>query len=121
MTLSDQTGGRTAAGRVVNGRATASFAVWLAGQRVPLHRRTYVYQEVQRFLVWRDTWFAHEETQYRSAVWCYLLRRQRAGEGESELRKVWGALELFLSYLERMEQRGVERNVPGGSHGQRGG
>lgn len=103
VTLSDQTRDRVPVDGVAT-RVPASFVVWLAGQRVPSHRRAYVHHEVQRFLTWRDTQFAHDQTQYRPAAWCYLLRRQRAGEGEAELRKTWGALELFLNFLERMER-----------------
>lgn len=88
------------AGSGASGVGMAGFVSWLAGQRVPLQQRTRVYREVEAFLAWQHTEFPGVVEQPRPAVWCYLLRRQRDGASEAAVLKVWGALELLLTYLE---------------------
>jgi hypothetical protein len=78
----------------------AGFIVWLAGRRVPALRRQGVHREVERFLAWQHAEFGAETAELRPAVWCYLLRLQRAGEGEPAVLRAWGALELLLDYAE---------------------
>ncbi len=92
--------GSPPAGAALSGTGMAGFVVWLAGQRVPLPQRTRVYREVESFLAWQHTEFPDVVQEPRPAVWCYLLRRQHDGDSEAEVLKVWGALELLLTYLE---------------------
>ncbi|MDQ2706615.1 MAG: hypothetical protein M3Z25_02800 [Actinomycetota bacterium] len=105
MMLSDQTLADRGCEQTTVSAMMAGFVVWLAGQRVPLPQRSRVYQEVERFLAWQHTQFPYDQFPYdvsaqRRAVWCYLLRRQRDGDSEAEVLKVWGALELLLTYVE---------------------
>lgn len=92
--------GSSLAGADTAGTEMAGFVVWLAGQRVPLPQRSRVYREVEAFLAWQHTEFPDVVQEPRPAVWCYLLRRQHDGDSEAEVLKVWGALELLLTYLE---------------------
>lgn len=111
MILSERTlTDRTPADRALGGAARqqqvasaemAGFVVWLAGQRVPLPQRTRVYREVEAFLAWQHTEFPDGVPAQRPAVWCYLLHRQQEGDSEAEVLKVWGALELLLTFVER--------------------
>ena len=94
-TLLDRPTGQSAVSEVM-----AGFVVWLAGQRVPLPQRHRVHLEVERFLAWQHAELPGGISVQRPAVWCYLLRRQHDGESEAEVLKVWGALELLLSYVE---------------------
>lgn len=81
------------------------FGAWLAGRLVPLAQRRCVYGEVEEFLAWQETEFPYDAAMQRPAVWCYLLKRQREGCDDSEALRLWGALELFLSYV---ESQGIE-------------
>lgn len=81
--------------------ALAGFGAWLAGRLVPLTQRRHVHEEVERFLSWQRTEFPYDPAMQRPAVWCYLLKRQREGCDDAEALRLWGALELFLSYVDR--------------------
>jgi len=94
-TLADRRSGETAVSALM-----AGFVVWLAGQRVPLPQRRRVHAEVERFLAWQHAELPGGVSVRRPSVWCYLLRLQHDGESEAEVLKVWGALELLLSYVE---------------------
>jgi hypothetical protein len=92
-------------GRPLDATPMVGFGAWLAGRLVPLAQRRCVYGEVERFLAWQNTALAHDTVLYdpamqRPAVWCYLLTRQREGCDDAEAMRLWGALELFLSYVE---------------------
>ena len=76
------------------------FGSWLAGRLVPLAQRRRVHGEVERFLIWQRSEFPYDAAMQRPAVWCYLLKRQREGCDDAEALKSWGALELFLSYVD---------------------
>ena len=95
--------------RVSSGHpALVGFGVWLAGRFVPLAQRRRVHSEVERFLSWEGTALPDDTVPYdpamqRPAVWCYLLQRQREGCADAEALKLWGALELFLSYLDSQQ------------------
>lgn len=99
-TVLNRAPGAAPAGSPLAGAEMAGFVVWLAGQRVPLPQRSRVYREVEGFLAWQHTEFPDVVHEPRPAVWCYLLRRQHDGDSEAEVLKVWGALELLLTYLE---------------------
>jgi hypothetical protein len=94
-TLTNRPTGETAVSALM-----AGFVVWLAGQRVPVAQRQRVYREVERFLAWQHAELPDRASVRRPTVWCYLLRRQHDGESEAEVLKVWGALELLLTYVE---------------------
>jgi hypothetical protein len=87
-------------GTAPSGSVMAGFVGWLGGQLVPLPQRSRVYREIERYLAWQHTEFPDGVPEQRPAVWCYLLRRQHDGDSEAEVLKVWGALELLLTYLE---------------------
>ena len=84
----------------LSGSVMAGFGGWLGGQLVPLPQRSRVYREIERYLAWQHTEFPDGVPEQRPAVWCYLLRRQHDGDSAAEVLKVWGALELLLTYLE---------------------
>jgi hypothetical protein len=92
--------------RPVDDSPLAGFGAWLAGRFVPLAQRRRVHGEVERFLAWQRTEFPYDAAMQRPAVWCYLLKRQREGCDDAEALRLWGALELFLSYVdsERADQ-----------------
>ncbi len=78
----------------------AGFGSWLAGRMVPLAQRRLVHSEVARFLEWQRSEFPYDPAMQRPAIWCYLLKRQREDCDDAEALRLWGALELFLVYVE---------------------
>jgi hypothetical protein len=85
--------------------ALVGFGTWLAGRMVPLAQRRRVHSEVERFLAWEHSELRYDPAMKRPAVWCYLLRRQHEGCDDAEALRLWGALELFLSYLDSQRAR----------------
>jgi hypothetical protein len=91
--------------RLIDATPMVGFGAWLAGRLVPLAQRRCVYGEVEGFLAWQCAELPHDTIPYdpamqRPAVWCYLLKRQREGCDDAEAMRLWGALELFLSYVD---------------------